>query len=229
MSDQTNNLSQAVQDYLKAIYTLAQRHGQPVGTTQLAAHLALTPASVTGMVQKLARQAPPLLRYEKHRGVSLTAEGETAALHIIRRHRLLETLLHDTLGYGWDEVHEEAERLEHALSPALTQRIADVLGNPRHDPHGQPIPTRELQLPPRPAAMALAALPVGETAVLHHVRDEDAAVLRQLAALGLRPGTRLTLQARTAAHLILLLNGRADPILLPAALANHIFLEAYTP
>lgn len=225
MADQTTGPSQATQDYLKAIHTLAQRHGQPVGTTQLAAHLGLRPASVTGMVQKLAQQSPPLLTYAKHRGVTLTPEGETAALRVIRRHRLVETLLHDTLGYGWDEVHEEAERLEHALSAELTQRIADVLGNPRRDPHGQPIPTRQLALPPRPDERPLAALRVGETAVLTRVRDEDPAALRLLDALNLRPGARLTLQARAADQLTLILDAEAAPIRLPAELASTIFVE----
>jgi Mn-dependent DtxR family transcriptional regulator len=135
------SLTHSVQDYLKQIYELTEG-GENASTTALAARLKVTPASVTGMVQKLSSAVPPLVEYQKHQGVTLTSDGTRAALEVIRHHRLLETWLVQTLGYAWDEVHEEAERLEHAISEDLERRIAAALGNPLRDPHGEPIPLR---------------------------------------------------------------------------------------
>ena len=135
-------LSPAVQDYLRAVYKLARRNppGSNVTTTQLSERLGITPASVTVMLQKLAAANPPLLVYHKHQGVSLTVSGEQAALGVVRHHRLLEQYLHEKLGYSWDEVHDEADRLEHVISDQLASRMAAALGYPTHDPHGHVIP-----------------------------------------------------------------------------------------
>jgi DtxR family transcriptional regulator, Mn-dependent transcriptional regulator len=132
----------SIQDYLKTIYDLTQGDA-PASTTALAARLGIAPASVTGMMKKLAAANPPLVHYRKHQGVTLTETGEQAALRVIRRHRLLETYLVTTLGYSWDTVHEEACRLEHVISEEFESKIAALLGNPKRDPHGDPIPGRQ--------------------------------------------------------------------------------------
>ncbi len=140
------NLTQTIEDYLKSIYELT-RSGQRASTNQLALYLGVTPASVSEMIKKLAESQPSLVDYQKHHGVILTQDGERIALEILRHHRLLEMYLHQVLGYGWDEVHDEADRLEHVISEEFEERIAQALGNPQRDPHGDPIPTRDFQLP----------------------------------------------------------------------------------
>lgn len=138
---QTASVSQrrSGQDYLKVIFELTAG-GQSASTTALAARLGIAPASVTGMLKRMAGERPALIRYHKHQGARLTAHGERAALRVIRRHRLLETYLVQALGYSPDQVHEEACRLEHVISPQFEARIASLLGHPTHDPHGEPIP-----------------------------------------------------------------------------------------
>ena len=131
-------LSRSVEDYLKAIYSLTERGGV-ASTSDLASHLGVQPASVTGMAKRLAESG--WARHEPYRGVQLTEDGRLVALRILRRHRILETYLLERLGYTWDDVHDEAERLEHAVSDRLIDRMAEALGDPTHDPHGAPIPT----------------------------------------------------------------------------------------
>ena len=177
--------SRAVEDYLKAIYKL-QRQSEAVATTALASELDRTAASVTNMVKALADQG--LLDHTPYYGVRLTPRGEIAALRIIRRHRVIETYLIEMLGYEWDTVHAEAERLEHAASDALVERMARALGDPSTDPHGAPIPTRDGEIERRDLEH-LADLPPGVSAVVREVADEDAALLRRLKAIGLRLGT----------------------------------------
>ena len=147
-------LSDSIQDYLKIIYELTQS-GETASTTALARRLGIAPASVTGMMQKLASTKPALVEYHKHQGVTLTAAGKRAALEVIRHHRLIEAWLVQALGYSWDEVHEEAEKLEHALSEDLERRIAAAMGQPDRDPHGEPIPSVDLVMPKDPG-IALA-------------------------------------------------------------------------
>ena len=134
------DLSGPVEDYLKAIYEL-EREGEPAATNDLATHLGVAPASVTGMVRRLADQG--LLTHERYRGVRLTSHGRRGALRTLRRHRVIEAYLVRALGYRWDEVHDEAERLEHAASDDLIDRMAEAIGEPTVDPHGAPIPSRE--------------------------------------------------------------------------------------
>lgn len=143
----------AAQDYLRAIYEMttaeasADRVADRVTTSRLAGRLAVRPASVTVMLQKMAAADPALVEYHKSRGARLTAAGEVAALEVVRCHRLLETYLHEVFGFGRDEAHDEADRLEHGVSPAMTERIADALGHPTHTPDGDPIPgTNELRI-----------------------------------------------------------------------------------
>jgi DtxR family Mn-dependent transcriptional regulator len=182
-------LTQSIQDYLKHIYELSAAGGT-ASTNDLAARLDIAPASVTGMVQRLASARPPLLVYRKHQGVKLTPAGERAALEVIRHHRLLETYLVQALGYSWDEVHEEACRLEHVISEDLEARIAAALGDPTRDPHGDPIPTTELRLP-EDDLLPLSALRPPQKAAVVRVGDGTPAFLRHLEELGLIPGARV--------------------------------------
>jgi DtxR family Mn-dependent transcriptional regulator len=185
-------LTHAIEDYLKAIYKLSTRHGRAT-TNLLAERLDVTPASVSGMIKKLSNTDPPLVDYQKHRGVVLTETGEKIALEILRHHRLLELYLHQMLGYPWELVHEEADRLEHVISEEFEERIAEALGHPLHDPHGDPIPTADLQLPPT-STHALYELREGERAVIQRVRDSDPELLAHLSELGLIPQVELVVQ-----------------------------------
>src|SRR3984957_5793889 len=184
--------SEAMDDYLKAIFELSGRPERQVSSTEIALHLAITPASVTNMLQKLAAQTPPLVAYKKHHGVKLAKAGKKRALEIIRHHRLIETFLHEVLDYPWDEVHQEAERLEHFISERFEERIAAKLGPPEFDPHGHAIPALDGTLPTS-EPQALSQLRPGQTAKVASVSDKDPEMLRYLATQGIRPGVSLTL------------------------------------
>jgi DtxR family transcriptional regulator, Mn-dependent transcriptional regulator len=177
-------LTASVEDYLKAVYDL-ERAGEPAATTDLASRLGVTPASVTGMVRRLADQR--LLTHQRYRGVRLTTEGRHAALRTIRRHRVIEAYLERALGYRWDEVHAEAERLEHAASDAIVDRMATAIGEPTCDPHGAPIPSREGTIA-EPRYRTLADLAPGASALVMQVSDDDPALLRYLDEIAIRPG-----------------------------------------
>ena len=180
----TPPLSAPVEDYLKAIYDL-ERVGAPASTNDIADRLAISPASVSGMMRRLAEQR--LITHEPYRGVRLTGAGRKAALRTLRRHRILECYLIEVLGYEWDGVHDEAERLEHAASDELIERMAARLGNPTQDPHGAPIPTPDGRVE-EARLRTLAGAAVGERVRVRRVQDEDAERLRYLAELGIRPG-----------------------------------------
>ncbi|WP_291425788.1 metal-dependent transcriptional regulator [Deinococcus sp.] len=179
-------LSPSAEDYLKHLYVLGQ--SGKVSTQALADALEVAPASVTGMLRKLTEQG--LVSHVPYQGAQLTAQGEQVALEVVRHHRLLELFLHRALGVPLDEVHEEAERLEHALSEKLEARIAAWLGDPTHDPHGDPIPTIDGELPVR-AERRLSQLAVGDSGRVVRVPDADLVQLRALMAAGLTPGTPL--------------------------------------
>lgn len=181
--------SASIQDYLKRIYELTEC-GLSASTNDLARELNVKPASVTGMIQKLAAEKPPMVEYHKHQGVMLTSAGKKAALEVIRHHRLIETWLVQTLGYSWDEVHEEAERLEHVISEDFERRIAAALGNPTRDPHGELIPTEDLKMPVDDST-PLSALRPNQTAVIQRVVSQDTNLLRHLNSLGLTPGVQI--------------------------------------
>jgi DtxR family transcriptional regulator, Mn-dependent transcriptional regulator len=183
----------AVEDYLKAVYQLSDA-GEPAGTSAIAERLGVSPASVTGMLKRLGQQG--LLLHEPYQGAILTARGRKEAVRMIRRHRVLELFLVEVLGYTWDQVHEEAERLEHAASDRLIDRMAGVLGDPDADPHGHPIPSAGGRFQPADLPK-LADLEPGERAILRRVSDEDAEALRYLARLNLVPGVRLEVLERT--------------------------------
>jgi DtxR family Mn-dependent transcriptional regulator len=181
--------SMAVEDYAKAIFALEERDGA-VTTTALAGRLCVTPASASAMVRKLVELG--LAEHEPYRGVTLTPRGTRLALEIMRRHRLLELYLTESLGIPWDRVHAEAEVLEHVLSDELEARIAAKLGDPTHDPHGDPIPSADLTLADDDTR-ALAALEPGDSATLARVSDDEPEMLRYLSARGIAPGVRLTI------------------------------------
>lgn len=182
-------LTISIQDYLKSIYELTE-NGESASTNALAKKLNISPPSVTGMVQKLASAKPALVEYQKHQGVTLTKEGRKAALEVIRHHRLLEAWLVQTLGYSWDEVHEEAERLEHVISEDFERRIAAAMGHPTRDPHGELIPTADLKMP-SDDSLPLSALRRNQTAIIQRVKASDTDLLRYLEGLGLVPGAQI--------------------------------------
>ena len=184
--------SEAIQDYLKAIYELSLG-SEPASTNQIAERLSVEPASVTGMLKRLSNTTPPLVTYQKHHGVTLTEEGRRASLQIIRKHRLIELFLVNVLGYTWDEVHEEAERLEHAVSFRFAERLARLLQEPEYDPHGDPIPDRDLQLP-SVRTIPLSEATGGQRVTVRRVNTSDSALLRYLAELGIQPGAELVVQ-----------------------------------
>jgi DtxR family Mn-dependent transcriptional regulator len=183
--------SEAIDNYLKAIFWLGGSEERRVATHEIAGHLRITTASVTNMLQKLAAMHPPLVTYEKHHGVQLAERGKVRAREVVRHHRLLETFLHDVLGYEWDEVHPEAERLEHFISEKFEERIAAKLGNPQFDPHGHVIPALDGSMP-QIEQMTVRQLGPSQRATVVSVSDKDPEMLRHLALQGIRPGTVLT-------------------------------------
>ncbi len=217
--------TQAEQDYLKAIYDLGEAGGH-VATSQLARHLGLSPASVTGMLQRLAAAQPPLVAYHKHHGVELSSAGRREALRVVRHHRLIESFLHTSLGLAWDEVHVEAHRLEHAISPMVGERLAAALGEPTRDPHGDPIPDRELRLPTM-SDSPLSGVRPGTPVVIRRVDDSDPAFLRHAAELGLVPGASLQVGGTSPIDRLLSihLEDRAEPLVLGPAISDRVFVE----
>ncbi|MDZ4673610.1 MAG: metal-dependent transcriptional regulator [Gemmatimonadota bacterium] len=187
----TEPLTHSAEDYLKAIYTLSG--DAPASTSQIANRLELAPASVSGMIRRLSDQG--LLDHEPYRGVLLTDAGRVVALRMVRRHRLIEAYLVEFLGYGWEDVHAEAERLEHAVSETLIERMAAALGHPSVDPHGDPIPGPDGAID-EPDYVPLALLEPGEVAELRRVGTNHAGRLRYIAELGLLPGVPVTVVAR---------------------------------
>lgn len=182
------SITRSVEDYLKAILLLEAK-GQPALTSDIAEQLTLSAPSVSGMIKRLSDQ--DLIEHAPYKGVVLTSSGRRVALRMLRRHRIIEAYLVGFLGYSWDTVHDEAERLEHAVSEVLIERMATALGNPRFDPHGDPIPDQdgamdELVYTP------LAEIPTGETAEIRRVATSQAERLRYLEHSGLTPGTTVT-------------------------------------
>jgi DtxR family transcriptional regulator, Mn-dependent transcriptional regulator len=218
----------SIQDYLKTIFDLTQDNDS-ASTTALAARLGIAPASVTGMVQKLAAAKPPLVHYRKHQGVTLTEAGEQAALRVIRRHRLLETYLVTTLGYSWDNVHEEACRLEHAISEEFETKIAAALGNPERDPHGDPIPDADLRLP-TDTSTPLSALRAGQKATVLMVQSDNPAFLRHMDEIGLLPGIGLQVKHYSQFDKNLEVEIDSQPArVIGLAISSRIFVEVQKP
>lgn len=216
-------LTISIQDYLKNIYELTES-GETATTNALAKKLKISAPSVTGMVQKLASAKPALVEYQKHQGVTLTKEGRKAALEVIRHHRLLEAWLVQTLGYSWDEVHEEAERLEHVISEDFEERIAAAMGHPVRDPHGELIPTADLTMPSDDTT-ALSALRPPQTATIKRVNASDRALLRYLEELGLVPGAQVTVQHYSPFDHNLTVKVGRSAFVLGLNITNKVFVE----
>ncbi len=221
MVEQEQRLSTAIEDYLKAIYLLQQQEEQ-VGTTVLAERLQVKPASVSGMLKKLGDLQ--LVRHTPYHGVMLTPAGEKIALEVLRHHRLIELYLVEALGYTWDEVHSEAEELEHVISEKLEARIAEWLGHPTRDPHGDPIPSLDGLLP-QEHSQPLDALAVGQAGTVAQVLVQDADRLRYLASLGLVPGAEVAVEGREPFEGPLTVKIGATSHVLDARLAKTIVIE----
>jgi DtxR family Mn-dependent transcriptional regulator len=218
-------MTHVIEDYLKTIYDLTSANGRAT-TNQISERMGVTPASVTNMIQKLSSTEPPLLDYRKHHGVKLTPEGEKVALEVIRHHRLLEVFLHQTLGYSWDEVHEEADRLEHVISEEMEERMAASLGDPKHDPHGDPIPTRDLHLP-KSSAVTLSQLRPPQIAKVKRVRDSDPELLRYLSQMGIEPEAVVNILDYSTFdnNLSVQVEGDSKQVVLGPRVTNQVFVE----
>jgi DtxR family Mn-dependent transcriptional regulator len=177
-------------NYLKAIFALGGQEEERVTSNALAERLGVAPASITNMLQKLAASSPPLVEYERHRGVRLSAAGRQRALEVLRHHRLLETFLYEVLEYPLEEVHGEAERLEHFISERFEERIAAKLGHPKFDPHGHCIPAMDGRMP-KQVSRPLTDIEQDGKFLVDSVSDQDPLLLKQLNAHGITPGARL--------------------------------------
>ena len=218
--------SESVDDYLKAILELGGAEEARVTTNALAQRLRVRTPSVTGMLQRLASERPPLVHYEKHHGVRLTAAGKRRAWELLRHHRLLELFLHDVLKYSWDQVHDEAERLEHFISERFEDRVAAILGDPEMDPHGHVIPQKH-EAPVRRNEVLLTEWPMSTPARISSVSDRSAESLRELERLGLMPGATLSIQQKNSASAIaILVDGRDGMVRLNPDLAGCISVIA---
>jgi DtxR family Mn-dependent transcriptional regulator len=218
--------SSTVENYLKAIYlgVSALAPGQrllPMG--QLAAALRVAPGTATTMVKALAESG--LAEYEPYTGVTLTVAGEKLAAKVVRRHRLIELFLVQFLGFGWDEVHEEAEQLEHVVSDQLIERIDEMLGRPAADPHGDPIPSAEGTLRPQ-NAQSLLTCPLNVTVTVTRIIDQDKVFLRFVESNDLKPGQQIRVEARDAAADSVRLRGKSDqPITIGARAASKLLVD----
>ena len=219
--ERREKLTQSQEDYLKALYQL--RHSErTVGTSELAQRLSVSPASAAEMLGKLA--ALGLVKHDRYRGASLTETGQGVALEMVRHHRLLEMYLSAALGYSWDEVHEEAERLEHVISERMEERIYDALGRPALDPHGDPIPSLEGRVE-QPEYRSLLEVRAGERVMVRRVSDRDPGKLRALDDLGIRLGAEVEVrsESRYEGPIGLLVGGRR--VALPLGLARVVYCQ----
>ena len=223
MSDLVSNkpISASVGDYLKAIWSVAGTGS--ASTNALSERLSVAPASVSNMFVRL--QEMGLARHERYHGASLTDSGRVEALRLVRRHRLIETFLLEHLGYHWQEVHDEAERLEHAVSDGFTERLAEFLGHPQHDPHGDPIPAADGTLVPEDS-FPLAEAASGTRVRISRVRDDDAPMLDYLEDHGLVPGRPLSvLEVRALDGVVTIEDERGKTHALGEPLARSVFVR----
>jgi DtxR family transcriptional regulator, Mn-dependent transcriptional regulator len=220
---ETRSPSSSVGDYLKAVWELAVDSEDAASTKGVAARLSVSSASVSNMFARL--QEMGLVRYERYRGATLTERGREEALRLVRRHRLIETFLLEHLGYDWQEVHDEAERLEHAVSDGFTERLAELLGHPDHDPHGDPIPSAEGTMEVDDS-FALSQAVAGQRVRISKVRDEDAAMLDYLGDRNLVPGRWLRVrEARALDGVVIVEDDEAEVYALGEPLARSIFVR----
>jgi len=217
-----STFTQAQEDYLKALYHL---HGdvKPVPTRDLAQRLGISSPSVSEMVTRLSAQG--LVEHDRYRGQQLTREGRKVALELVRHHRLLEMFLVQVLGYRWDEVHEEAERLEHVISERMEQRIFELLGRPELDPHGHAIPSLSGKVKP-PSERSLSQCKAGEKVLVQGVSDDDPARLREFERLGLLPGARIEVTAASEFEGPIQVRIKGRRVGVPLGLARALFVQA---
>ena len=213
-------LSQALEDYLKVIYVL-ETDGEKATTTAIAQALDVSNASVTNMLKKLAGMN--LIVHESYKGAELSPAGKKVALEILRHHRLLELYLKEVMGYSWDEVHDEAEKLEHHISEQFEDRIAELLNHPTHDPHGDPIPTKDGVMPEK-ATLALNEAEINTLYIVGRVRDQNPELLRYLEQQGVLPGVELTIIEKAPFDGPINLKIDGELISLGFTIAQNIFL-----
>jgi len=223
MVAQLPEITPPIEDYLKVIYTLVRERGKGrASTSAISERMGVSAASATNMMQKLADMR--LVEYVPYRGVSLTEAGEKIALEVIRHHRLIELYLSEALGYSWDAVHDEAERLEHVISEEFEDRIDAMLGHPTTDPHGDPIPPKSGR-PPARSSRPLSEVAVGESVVVRRVSDRDGELLRQLASLELVPGTRVRILERGGFGGPITLERENRRLSIDEEIARRVFVE----
>lgn len=217
-------LSDVMEDYLKAIYHLQEGRDDRIRTTDIAEELDVTSPSVTSMLDKLEEEG--LIDREKYHGVRLTEKGETVALEVIRHHRLLETFLTEHLDYSWSEVHEEADRLEHHISEEFIERVAATLGHPEIDPHGDPIPSVDLEAPDDREVTSISEHDVDDVVVVERVSDRDPEVLEYLADHGVEPGTEVTIDEIAPFGMITITpHSTGVSISLPTDVARYVWVR----
>ncbi|HEX4007239.1 MAG TPA: metal-dependent transcriptional regulator [Acidobacteriaceae bacterium] len=219
-----NPNTESVDNYLKAIFTLGGPEGVRVTSTALAERLGVAPASVTNMLQKLASSPRSPVEYERHRGVRLSAAGKRRALEIVRHHRLLEAFLYEVLDYPIEEIHDEAERLEHFISERFEERIDAKLGRPKFDPHGHHIPALNGRMP-KQISKPLSDVKKDGEFVVDSVSDHDAPLLKLLEAHGIAPGARLEVRSRSPEEFALRVGSHSKALLFPRALAGAVRLR----
>ena len=217
--------TESVDNYLKAIFALGGQEEDRVTSNQLAERLGVAPASITNMLQKLASSSPALVEYERHRGVRLSATGRRRALEVLRHHRLIETFLYEVLEYPLEEVHEEAERLEHFISERFEERIAAKLGHPRFDPHGHCIPEMDGRMP-RQISKPLADIEEGGKFLVDSISDQDAILLKQLKAHGITPGACLQVTSPSQEEFVLRTGSSSKALRLSRALAGAVRIRS---
>jgi DtxR family Mn-dependent transcriptional regulator len=218
---QVNVNTESVDNYLKAIFTLSGPEERRVSSTALAEKLGVAPASITNMLQKLASSPKPFVEYERYHGVRLSPKGKQRALEVLRHHRLIETFLYKILDFPIEDVHEEAERLEHFISERLEERIAAKLGHPKFDPHGHCIPAMDGKMPQQ-VSEPLANIKEEGRFVVDSVSDHDALLLKRLNADGITPGARLQVTSASIDEFVLRTARASKTLRLPRDLAGAI-------
>ena len=222
---QVNINTESVDNYLKAILALSGPEEHSVSGTALAQRLGVAPASITNMLQKLASTQPPYVEYEKHRGVRLSPEGKRRALEVLRHHRLIETFLYEILDFPIEEVHDEAERLEHFISERFEERIDTKLGHPKFDPHGHCIPAMNGRMPNQ-RSKSLASLDGDGEFVVESVSDRDSTLLKRLKAHGIAPGAHLHVTRPAHEEFVLKAGNGSKPLRLPLSAAAAVRIRS---
>jgi DtxR family Mn-dependent transcriptional regulator len=217
--------TESVDNYLKAIFALSGPEEERVTSMALAERLGVAPASITNMLQKLASSSPPLVEYERHRGVRLSVAGRRRALEIVRHHRLLEAFLYEVLDYPIEEVHDEAERLEHFISERFEERIDAKLGRPKFDPHGHCIPALDGKMSNQ-VSMPLTDVEEDGKFVVDSLSDHDAPLLKRLKAHGITPGARLQVSIRSQEEVVLRVGSNSKTLHLSLALAGAVRIRS---